>query len=193
MGMRLLALLALVSASSGCAHASNSPHAAVQGQANSAVASTPLDSSRHDGPPVKTAKEECEDLMNAVVPFARQMLTQHREFYPFGGAIAADGKIVAVGGHTGDEHPAAKDVIALLENGFKEAAKGGKYRATALVMDMLVVPPGRDAKQDAIAVRLDHRDGYSAVVVFPYTIGAAGDVTIEAPYAVKGEQQIFAR
>jgi hypothetical protein len=131
--------------------------------------------------------------MNSVVPFARQMLTQHREFYPFGGAITADGKMVAVGGDIGDEHPAAKDVIALLEDGFKEAAKTGKYGATALVMDMLVVPPGRDSKQDAIAVRLDHRDGYSVVVVLPYMIGAAGDVTIEAPYAVKGEQRIFAR
>jgi len=142
---------------------------------------------------VKSPEEDCEDLMNAVVPFARQMLTQHREFYPFGGAIAADGTVVAVGGDVGDEHPAAKDVIALLEDGFKEAATTGKYKETALVVDMLVVPPGRDSKQDAIAVRLDHREGYSVVVVFPYVIGAAGEVRIEAPYVVKGEQRIFAR
>lgn len=142
---------------------------------------------------MKSAKEECEDLMNSVVPFAQQMLTQHREFYPFGGAMAADGQIVAVGGDTGEEHPASQTVIDLLEKGFQDGAKTGKYKATALVVDMRVVPPGRDTKQDAIAVRLDHRDGYSVVVVFPYSIGSGGDVTIESPFAVKGEQRIFAR
>jgi len=55
----------------------------------------------------------------------------------------------------------------------------------------LVIPSGKDVKQDAIAVRLDHRDGYSVIVVFPYTIGPAGNVALEAPYAAKGEQKIF--
>ncbi len=131
--------------------------------------------------------------MSSVVPFAEEMLSQHREFYPFGGAMASDGKIVALGGDTGTEHPASQDVIALLEKGFQDGARTGKYKATALVIDMLVVPPGKAAKQDAIAVRLDHRDGYSVVVVFPYAIGPAGDVEIEAPYAVKGEEKIFSR
>ncbi len=141
---------------------------------------------------MKTAKEECEELMNAVVPLAEQMLSQHREFYPFGGAMDSTGALVAVGGYTGDEHPPSADVIAVLEEGFQRAAKEGKYKATALVVDMLVVPPGKATKQDAIAVRLDHRDGYSVVVVFPYVIGPGGAV-LDAPYAVAGEQRIFAR
>jgi hypothetical protein len=114
---------------------------------------------------MKSAKEECEALMNSAVPFADQMLRQHREFYPYGEAMAADGQ---------------------------EGARTGEYKATALVVDIRVVPPGKDAKQDAIAVRLDHRDGYSVVVVFPYSIGSEGEVTIEAPFAVNGEQRIFA-
>lgn len=59
--------------------------------------------------------------------------------------------------------------------------------------DMLVIPPGKTTKQDAIAVRLDHRDAYSVVVIFPYAIGPAGDVAIEAPYALKGDKKIFSR
>jgi hypothetical protein len=142
---------------------------------------------------MRSPKEECEELMRSVMPFARQMLEQHREFYPFGGAMAADGQIVAVGGDTGDEHPKSQEVISVLEKGFQEDARAGRYKATAVVVDMLVVPPRKSVKQDAIAVRLDHRDGYSVVVVFPYVIGPAGDVTIESPYAVKGEQRIFPR
>ena len=168
----------------------------------SAVA--PTSSASGKSPVMKSAKEECEDLMSAVMPFAHKMLTQHREFYPFGGAMTADGQIISVAGYTGQEHPASQAVIDMLEQGFQESAKTGKYKATALVIDMRVVPPGRETKQDAIAVRLDHRDGYSVaiteatenacvVVVFPYTIGAGSEVTLEAPFAVKGEQRIFPR
>ena len=142
---------------------------------------------------MKSAKDECEELMNSVLPFAHQMLTQHRGFNPFGGAMAADGRIVAVSGDTVEEHPASQVVIDLLAKGFQEGARAGKYKATALVVDMRVVPPNRDTKQDAIAVQLDHRDGYSVVVMFPYSIGAGGEVAIEAPFAAKGEQRIFAR
>src|SRR5262245_5639067 len=41
--------------------------------------------------PQKSAKEDCEDLMNAVLPFAREMLSKHREFYPFGAAMSPSG------------------------------------------------------------------------------------------------------
>jgi hypothetical protein len=142
---------------------------------------------------MKTPEEECDDLMNSVVPFAQRMLTKYRSFYPFGGAVGPDGKIIAVAGGTGSEHPASQEVIAVLEEGFREGARTGQYRATALVIDMLVVPPQRTAKEDAIVVRLDHRDGYSVVAVFPYVIGPAGDVATGAPYAVKGDRKIFPR
>jgi len=177
----------------GCGHQQSSTSSSTPPERSVENASTALSPSKNGGTAMKTPKEECEELMSAVVPFAEQMLSQHREFHPFGGAMAPDGQIVSVGGHTGDEHPPSQDLIALLEKGFQEGAKMGKYKATALVIDMLVIPPGKDVKQDAIAVRLDHRDGYSVVVLFPYTIGPRGNVAIEPPFATKGEQNIFSR
>lgn len=140
---------------------------------------------------MKSPQEECEDLMNSVLPFAKLMLRKEREFFPYGGAMTPDGQMIDVGADTGDEHPASKEVLAVLEKGFQDAAKTGKYKATAIVVDMLVVPPGKSAKQDAIAVRLDHRDGFSAIVFFPYVLGSDGALAVEAPFAVKGEQRIF--
>jgi len=177
----------------GCAHASGA-HDAPEPRQSAPTPAAPAPSPVSGKVPVmKSAKEECEILMNSAVPFAHQMLAQHREFFPYGEAMAADGQIVAIAGDTGEEHPASQAVIDVLEKGFQEGARLGRYKATALVVDMRVVPPGRDVKQDAIAVRLDHRDGYSVVVVFPYSIDAGGEVTIGAPFAVKGEQRIFAR
>src|SRR5262245_48700507 len=69
---------------------------------------------------MKTPKEECEELLSSAMPFAELMLSQHREFYPFGQAMAADGQIMALGADTGDDHPASREMIALLEKGLQE-------------------------------------------------------------------------
>ena len=136
-------------------------------------------------------KAECEDVMNAVLPFAEEMLTKHSEFFPFGGTMSADGEIAHTGGWTGDEHPASTEVIELLENGFRAGAARGEYKATALVYDIRTIPPGKEEKQDAIAVALDHRDDYSVVVIFPYSFTLDGQLEIEAPFATRGENKIF--
>ena len=136
-------------------------------------------------------KAQCEDVMNAVLPFAEEMLTKHREFYPFGGTMSADGEIAHTGGWTGDEQPESSEVIDLLEKAFRAAAARGEYKATALVYDIRTIPPGKHDKQDAIAVALDHRDKYSVIVIFPYSFAPNGQLEIDAPFASQGENKIF--
>ncbi len=138
-------------------------------------------------------KAECEELMHSALPFAEQMLAKYGEFFPFGATMSASGVIANVAGATSDEHPPSAEIMGLLEQGFREGAREGKYRATALVYDALVVPPGGSVKQDAIAVRLDHRGGYSVVVFFPYTRRAGAKPDIQAPFATAGQGTIFPR
>lgn len=150
------------------------------------------DQGNRGGPHVSTPKHDCENLLNAVLPFARQMLSQHREFYPFGATMSPSGQITHVAGPTGAEHPPSAEVIRLLESGFRDGALQGKFRATALVVDVRTVPPGKSAKQDAISVRLDHRDHYSVEVLIPYSFGPSGELRVEDPFAAKGVSRIFA-
>ena len=138
-------------------------------------------------------KTECEELMNAVLPFAEEMLTKYREFFPFGGTMSADGGIAHTGGWAGDEHPASTEVIELLEKQFRALAQSGECKATALVYDIRTIPPGKEEKQDAIAVALDHRDDYSVVVFFPYSFTSGGHLEIESPFATRGENKIFSQ
>lgn len=138
-----------------------------------------------------TPKQDCEALMNAVLPFGKQMLTRSRELFPFGGTMSVTGEVARVIGWTGNERPPSRQVIALLNGGFRDGAALGKYRATALVYDILVVPPGSTEKQDAIAVNLDHRDSYSVVVVFPYTFLDTGALKLGTPFAKPGAAVIF--
>lgn len=179
--MRIIcALLTLAATIAGCAKPIVDPaHNETQSELNAERMSDP--------------KAECEDVMNAVMPFAEEMLAKHREFFPFGGTMSADGEIAHTDGWTGDEHPPSTEVIELLEKAFQTGAVRGEYKATALVCDIRTVPPGKQDKQDAIAVALDHRENYSVVVVFPYSYTSEGELAIEPPFAIKGENKIFAQ
>lgn len=135
-------------------------------------------------------KTDCEALMNSVLPLAEKMLTAHGEFIPFGGAMQPDGQIVSIAGDDGNEHPKSVDVIALMKQGFVVAAHKGEYKATAVVYDARVNLASTEGKSDAIAVSLNHRDGYSVIVLFPYSIDA-GKLILGAAFAQKGEADTF--
>jgi hypothetical protein len=139
----------------------------------------------------KVQKHQLEELLAAAVPFSRQMLASHGEFYPYGATMDGNGKITNVGGYTGDEHPKPTDLIELLRAAFKKQGEEGKIMACALVYDIRTIPPGQTEKTDAIAVDLDHRDGLSIIMVYPYKIAADKTVTFAAPFASKGKGEIF--
>lgn len=135
-------------------------------------------------------KAECELLMNAVLPFAEQMLRTDGEFFPYGGALKSTGKIASLAGYDGRERPPSTDVINLLKKGFVGGAKSGEYKATALVYDVRVVVPSSGKKFDAIAVSLNHRANYSVIVYYPYEL-KNGVLTYGEVFAQNGEFDIF--
>jgi len=128
--------------------------------------------------------------LNEAMPFAQKMLREHTEFYPYGYEMNSAGDIKLVAGYTGTEHPKSQTIIDLLIEGFKQDVAAKNVKATALVYDLLVVPPGASVKTDAIAVALDHRENYSVIVIFPYALDH-GNLTIGAPFAQKGKSAVF--
>jgi hypothetical protein len=142
------------------------------------------------GQAVPDAKSDCEVLLNEAMPFAEKMLREHGEFYPYGYEMSPAGDIKQVAGYTGTDHPKSQTIIDLLIDGFKQDSATHKIKATALVYDMLVVPPGASSKTDAIAVELDHRDNYSVIVIFPYVL-SHGNLTVGTLFAQKGKTSVF--
>lgn len=140
-----------------------------------------------------TQKKQLETLIGAARPFAEQMLTNHGEFLPYGATMGLDEKIGAVGGYTGEEHPKSTDVIALLKQAYRKDGAAGKLLACALVYDVRTIPPGGTEKCDAIAIDLNHRDGMSVTMLYPYRITPDKKVEYGEPFAVKGPGDIFER
>ena len=135
----------------------------------------------------KTQKLELEKLLDVMVPFAKQMLTNHGEFYPYGATMDANGKITSVGGYTGDEQPKSAEVIDLLRAAYRRDGQSSRIMACSLAYDIRTIPPGQTEKADAVAVELDHRDGMSLVVVYPYSISADKKLQFQTPFAMKGK------
>ncbi len=135
-----------------------------------------------------TAREEAQLLVDDLLPFARRMLGEHGEFWPFGGTLGPDGSITHVGAQTELMRDASPGELAeLLEGAFRSDAAQGKIRAAAIVLDVTVRSRGDAA---AILVRIDHADGFAASVYFPYAI-ADGEVTTGPPFATEGEPFAF--
>lgn len=129
--------------------------------------------------------------MNSLLTFAQKMLREHREFYPFGGYMDRDGGIRWVGVNDPEtEHPKSQDMIDALESTFREMAQEKTCRAVAIVVDVRVKPPNRDAKSDAIQVSLDHIDDYSVRVFFPYSF-VNDELVLGETFASPGDGLIF--
>lgn len=62
----------------------------------------------------KMPRDELDDLMNDILPFAQKMLSEHGEFFPYGTAITTKGEIIHIGASDGDEHPNSQQLIDIL-------------------------------------------------------------------------------
>ena len=139
---------------------------------------------------VTTPKSQCQDLLNAVLPFAKKMLSEHGEFYPFGASMKPNGQVVQAAAYDGQEHPPSQALIDLIRESFRADAKKGAIIASATVYNVRTIPPGGNSKTDAVAVELDHRDSYSVVVLIPYAL-SPGSVQFGQTFAQRGKFEIF--
>ena len=139
-------------------------------------------------------KADCEVVMNFGLPLVEELLKRHGEFLPFGAAMRPNGEIVCIGAYDGREVPSLAgsfgDMIRSLKDAFIEGARRQEYMATALFYEVAFTLPSSSDRRDAIAVSLNHRDGYSVIVLLPYAI-EDGSVAYDAPHAQPGEADIF--
>jgi hypothetical protein len=138
------------------------------------------------------AHPDLEKLLNALLPFAQQMLQKHGEFYPFGASMQADGTISMIGAQVdGNEFPESAEVIALLEEGFRTGAKDGKIKALGMCTDVRVVVPGGSEKTDAIQANLEHSEAGAVSVFLPYKKGFLGKMSYGQIFASSASPRIF--
>ena len=137
-----------------------------------------------------TSKEQCEILLDKLLPFAEQQMKKYREFYPFAAVLLEDDSVELTASYDGNEHPEPKAVLEDLKQIHKKLAAEGKIKASGIVWNAGV--NSADGKPtDAIIVSLEHRDNYSVIVGEPYKIGLFKTVSFGNLFAMEGKQDIF--
>jgi hypothetical protein len=128
---------------------------------------------------------DLDGLLNAVMPFAERMLSEHGAFYPFGAAVGTDDEMrFLVADPDLGEHPEAADVITSLWEGVRVGRS--ELRAVALAGDVRV------GDADAVRVDLEHADGIVIAALFPYVVDLeAHQVDFGEPAAVPGEARLW--
>ena len=139
-----------------------------------------------------TPEEECEELMQANLPFASDCLRKYGEFYPLGAVMRIDKKIHLTVTDEKKNMPESKDVIENLEKMHKKLAKDGEIIASSILYDSKINL--NDEVSDAITVRLEHIDNYCVEAIFPYEIKKRlfkREVIFYEPDVFEGEKRIF--
>jgi hypothetical protein len=104
-----------------------------------------------------------------------------------------NGEIVIVGAADEDtDHPESKDLLAVLRDNFSKLAKAGGCKAIAIVFDVRVLQPESAKKSDAIQACVEHIDGYSAEVFYPYEVKQS-HLNYGKTFAQEGKNEIFGR
>lgn len=137
------------------------------------------------------ANPDLDELLNALLPFAQQMLAEHGEFLPFGAVMRADGTIAAVAGDTGDEQPPSEQVVGVLVSGFRQQASKGEIKAAGVCLDVKVSHPDGSGTTDAVCARLEHASGEAVEVYLPYKKKFLGRIKYGDIFAGTGEKQVF--
>jgi hypothetical protein len=139
---------------------------------------------------VSDQKADAEKLIAAARNAAERMLHEFGEFHPYGYLMRPDGQIISVSSTTGQEHPPSRDLISILRSGYRAEAEAGKLLVSAVVYDCGVATPSAPRKKKAVAFEIEHRDGYSIEVFFPYTLNST-EVMFDPPIVQKGAKAIF--
>lgn len=137
-----------------------------------------------------TPKEQCEILLDRLLPFAEEQMKKYREFYPFAAVMLMDDSVEITETYDGNEHPESKDVLETLKQIHKQLASEDKIKASGIVWNASIA--SADGKpSDAIIVSLEHKDNYSVIVGEPYKIGLFKKVAFGNLFAMEGKHDIF--
>ena len=135
-------------------------------------------------------KEECEELLNALLPFAVNQLKKYGEFYPFGAVMCNNNEISFTAVDNGEKYPDSTEMINRLTELHNEQAKKGEIKASGICWNATVsLENGKQS--DTIVISLEHRENYSVLVGQPYRIGLFKKLNLDAIFAQNGKHDVF--
>jgi hypothetical protein len=117
--------------------------------------------------------EQLHQALMHCANFAKTMLEDSGNFYPFGAEIRVDGQLHAIGGYNGEERPVPTEIYKLLAGAFSSQARDGNIIAAALAANVNIPAEYEPPCSDGIRVWLEG-EGFARFIYFPYRIKKRG-------------------
>jgi len=134
-------------------------------------------------------REEIEQLLRYLLPFAEESLNRDGEFRPYAAMVAADGSLKSVESEEGQD-PDVGELLVALHTELREQAAGGAIRASGIAADVTLTDPDSGEETDAVQLELDHVDTDAVDVYVPYTTGDEG-IKFGELVAAAGQAPVF--
>lgn len=122
-------------------------------------------------------KDELQKLVDYCIGFAKVMLGEGGEFFPFGASISK-GQLNSVGSFDGDECPSSEKVINDLRNFLRREFSQTLIDGYVIAYDSLSKRNSESAKSDAIAIECYPVDNRRVTYFFPYKIDEYGQLEL---------------
>jgi len=104
-------------------------------------------------------KKDIQSIIDYCHMFAKHMLLESKEYYPFGAIIDNNGELIPVGYKDNEtDMPESQKVINELTSHFKDDLKNNKIRAYGVTYDVRVQINDSGDKSDAILIDIIHRE-----------------------------------
>ncbi|HVI54803.1 MAG TPA: hypothetical protein VM621_07095 [Luteibacter sp.] len=136
-------------------------------------------------------QERLNQLLTFSMDFAKEMLEENGDFYPFGATVSEEGKLAADPGHEGDGEPEAQDVYRVIFERFS-TGRPAEALAAALVANVTIPDEFEAPAKDGVRVHLESK-GYARFIYVPYEIVSADarEVRLHDPFAVEISPSFF--
>ena len=85
---------------------------------------------------MQATPEQLHEMLTYCMGFARTMLEEAGDFYPFGATLSPQGVVAAVGAHSGEERPAHAEIYKLLSEALLNGAASGEHECVALAANV---------------------------------------------------------
>ena len=130
-----------------------------------------------------------EDLLERLLAFARALLDDHGEFFPFAGVVTADDEIEVIVPEVGTEQPRSEELVEMLYGQLVDSAVSGDITGSALCVNVMISTE-LTGDTDAVQVSLESGDGDPLDVFLPYRL-SGGEAAYGELLAADGERRVF--
>ena len=114
-------------------------------------------------------KETFKILMDNGISFAKEMLEKYGEFYPYGRSMNDNKDISVINAYNGEEYPSGIELLKLLEADLTQKSTNENVIAIATFTNVTMQGNNKESI-NAVQVGLEHKEGYSVNVYYPYVI-----------------------